>query len=383
VRPAAARGLPKRSVLIDHIELRLLTLPLVRPFETSLGRTDARELILVHVRGEGEAGWGECVADVHPYYSAETTVTAWYVLRDHVAPRVLGVLFSHPSDILPALSQIRGHRMAKAAVEMACWDLFSRQQRQPLGRLLGGVRREIASGVSIGIQGSMEELADRIAEERAAGYRRIKIKVKPGWDEGVVEFVREKFGDALPLMVDANGAYRFEDAERLSRLDRFGLMMIEQPLDDEDVLEHSRLQARLATPVCLDESIVSARRAEEAMALGACRVVNIKPGRLGGHAESIQVHDVCARHKVPVWHGGMLETGIGRMHNVHLASLENFSLPGDIASSRRYFAPDLIEPAVEVSPDGTIPVPDAPGLGVEVVEDRVERATRERLTLTS
>ena len=365
---------------IDAVELRLLKLPLVRPFETSFGRTDVREFVLVRVDGEGEVGWGECVADEHPFYSSETTVTEWYILRDYLVPRLLGVRFDHPGAILPAVADIRGHRMAKAAIEMAMWDLFARQRRQPLSVLLGGVRTEIASGVSIGIQPSLEDLAERIAEELAAGYRRIKIKVKPGWDVEAVAFVRDRFG-GVPLMVDANAAYTLADAPMLAALDRFDLMMIEQPLDEEDIQDHARLQAQVATPVCLDESIVSAHRAEEAIALGACRVVNIKPGRVGGHAESIRVHDVCAAHGVPVWHGGMLETGIGRMHNVHLASLSNFSLPGDIAASRRYFRPDLVEPEVTVRADGTIAVPRSPGLGVEIIEDRISRATLETLTL--
>jgi O-succinylbenzoate synthase len=367
-------------VHIDVVELRLIKLPLVRAFETSFGRTDAREIVLVRVRGEGEVGWGECVADEHPLYSSETTVTEWYILRDYLVPRLLGVRFDHPDGILPALADIRGHRMAKAAIEMAMWDLYARQCGRPLSALLGGVRAEIASGVSIGIQPSLEELAARIAEELSAGYRRIKIKVKPGWDVEAVAFVRDRFGD-VPLMVDANAAYTLADAPMLTALDRFGLMMIEQPLDEEDILDHARLQARVATPLCLDESITSAHRAEEAIAAGACRVVNIKPGRVGGHAESIRVHDVCAEHGLPVWHGGMLETGIGRMHNVHLASLANFSLPGDIAASRRYFRPDLVEPEVAVRADGTIAVPRSPGLGVEVVEDRVAQATLETLTL--
>jgi O-succinylbenzoate synthase len=245
-----------------------------------------------------------------------------------------------------------------------------------LSRMLGGTRREIASGVSIGIQDSLEDLAARVRTELDAGYRRIKIKIKPGWDVSAVDAVRTRFG-AVPLMVDANAAYTLADAPHLAALDRFDLMMIEQPLAYDDVRDHAALQRQIQTPICLDESIHSVRAAEDALALDACRIINIKPGRLGGHAESIRVHDLCAERGVPVWHGGMLESGIGRAHNIHLASLPNFSLPGDIAASRRYFVPDLIEPGIEVAPDGTVPVPTGPGIGVTVDWDRVEAATRQ------
>jgi O-succinylbenzoate synthase len=266
--------------------------------------------------------------------------------------------------------------MAKAAVEMAAWDLAARARNAPLGRLLGGTRAEIASGVSIGIQDSLEDLAAKVRTELDAGYRRIKIKIKPGWDVAAVEMIRARFG-GIPLMVDANAAYTLADATHLADLDRFDLMMIEQPLDYDDLRDHAALQRSIATPVCLDESIHSVRAAEEAIALGACRIVNIKPGRLGGHAQSIRVHDLCAAHGIPVWHGGMLESGIGRAHNIHLASLPNFTLPGDIAASRRYFAPDLIEPGIDVSPQGTVAVPTGPGIGVHVDWDRVKAATIE------
>jgi O-succinylbenzoate synthase len=268
--------------------------------------------------------------------------------------------------------------MAKAAVEMAAWDLFARQQGVPLSELFGGTRQAIASGVSIGIQDSLEQLVERVAAERAAGYQRIKIKIKPGWDLAAVERVRSCFGD-VPLMVDANGAYQLGDAGHLQELDRFELMMIEQPLEFDDIRDHARLQARLRTAICLDESIHTVRNAAEAIDAAACRTINIKPGRLGGHAQSIEVHDLAARHGIPVWHGGMLESGIGRAHNIHLSTLPNFTLPGDVAASRRYYAPDLIDPEIDVAPDGTIAVPAGPGIGVNVVSDRVERATVEVL----
>jgi O-succinylbenzoate synthase len=332
--------------------------------------------VLVTVEEAGAIGLGECVADAHPYYSAETTGTAWHVIRDFLAPLVLGRQFEHPRDILDTFARVRGHHMAKAAVEMAAWDLYARQQGVSLARLLGGAGEAIASGVSIGIQDSLDQLVERVGIERAAGYRRVKIKIKPGWDVGAVEMIRERFG-AIKLMVDANAAYTLGDAAHLAALDRFDLMMIEQPLEYDDVRDHAELQRRIATPVCLDESIHSVRAAEDALTLGACRIINIKPGRLGGHGQSIHVHDLCAAQRIPVWHGGMLESGIGRAHNIHLASLPNFTLPGDIAASRRYFSPDLIEPGIEVSADGMVAVPTGPGIGVNVDWDRVQAATVE------
>jgi O-succinylbenzoate synthase len=367
-------------VRIERLELRLLRLPLVRFFETSFGRVDERVFLLVTVEGEGATGVGECVADANPFYSAETTRTAWHIISEFLAPLVLGRTFVHPREIYGALAPVRGHQMAKAAVEMAAWDLAARQQGVSLSALLGGSRTSIESGVSIGIQDSLEELVARVAIERDAGYRRVKIKIKPGWDVGAVERIRARFGD-IPLMVDANAAYSLADAARLSELDRFGLTMIEQPLDDDDIRDHATLQARLRTAICLDESIRTVKRAEEAIALGACRVINIKPGRVGGHAESIRLHDLAAAHGIPVWHGGMLESGIGRAHNIHLSTLPNFSLPGDVAASRRYYVPDLIDPEITVSAQGTIDVPRGPGIGVCIVSERVAAATREIMEL--
>lgn len=362
---------------IERLELRLLRLPLVHFFETSFGRSHDRLFILITVFGDGAEGWGECVAEEGPYYSPETTETAWHIISAFIAPRVLGTKFSHPRDILPALATIRGHRMAKAGVEMAAWDLFARQQQVPLSRALGGTRSRIESGVSVGIQDSLDQLLRKIETELAAGYRRIKIKIKPGWDLDAVRAVRDRFGP-IRLMADANAAYRLEDADRLRALDAYDLMMIEQPLGYDDVLDHARLQQRMATPICLDESIHDAKTAAEAIELGACRIINVKPGRVGGHAESIALHDTCAARHVPVWHGGMLESGIGRAHNIHLASLPNFALPGDIAASKRYYVPDLIDPPVEIAADGTIPVPDAPGIGVTIDLARVDAATLRR-----
>jgi O-succinylbenzoate synthase len=367
-------------VKIDRLELRLLKLPLVQFFETSFGRIYDKHFILVRIDGDGASAFGECVAELDPYYSAETNDTVWHIIASFIAPRVLGVGFEHPRDIFPALKAIRGHNMAKAAVEMAAWTLFAVQRNEPLSRVLGGSRDRIASGVSIGIQDSLDQLAAKVEGELAAGYRRIKIKIKPGWDIDAVRTIRTRFG-SIPLMVDANAAYSLEDAERLARLDEFDLMMIEQPLDYDDISDHAILQKRLKTPICLDESIKSVRDAATAIAAGACRIINIKPGRLGGYRESIRVHDLCADHGLPVWHGGMLESGIGRAANVHLSTLPNFSLPGDVAASKRYFNPDLIDPPIEVAGDGTIAVPRGPGLGVSIVEERIERATLRRLVL--
>ena len=357
-----------------------MKLPLVHFFETSFGRIDDKHFIVVRAEGGGAAGYGECVAEQDPYYSAETNETVWHVIKDFLAPRVIGAAFAHPRDVFPALGAIRGHHMAKAAVEMAAWDLFATLGGIPLSRAIGGTRDRIASGVSIGIQPSLDALAAKVERELAAGYRRIKIKIKPGWDIRPVEFLRERFG-AIPLMVDANAAYTLADAGHLAALDAFALMMIEQPLDYDDIADHATLQRRLQTPICLDESIKSVHIAREAIAAGACRIINIKPGRVGGIAQSIALHDLCASHQMPVWHGGMLESGIGRAANVHLSTLPNFSLPGDVAASQRYFDPDVIDPPIEVAADGTIAVPTGAGLGVGICAERLERATLRKLTL--
>jgi len=364
-------------VRIERIELRLVKLPLVRFFETSFGRVYDRTFIVTRLDGDGATAYGECVADDNPYYSSETTETAWHVISDFLAPLVTGVTFAHPREVFPAMARVRGHQMAKAAIEMAAWDLHAKQAGRPLREVLGGARTEIAAGVSIGIQDSLELLAERVAAELADGYRRIKIKVKPGWDVDAAAMIRGRFG-AIPLMVDANAAYTLGDADHLAALDEFDLMMIEQPLDYDDIADHAALQRRLTTAICLDESIHSVRAGRDALDAGACRIINIKPGRVGGHAESIRLHDLCASRGVPVWHGGMLESGIGRAHNLHLSALPNFSLPGDVAASRRYYEPDLIEPGITVQPDGMIRVPDGPGIGVRIVDDRLERATLRR-----
>ncbi|HJZ70271.1 MAG TPA: o-succinylbenzoate synthase [Vicinamibacterales bacterium] len=365
---------------IERLELRLLKLPLVHFFETSFGRIDDKHFILVRVDGGGVSGYGECVADVDPYYSSETNDTCWHIISDFIAPRVIGADFAHPRAVFPALRAIRGHNMAKAAVEMAAWDLYAKQRGEPLSRTLGGARDRIESGVSVGIQNSLDELVATVERELAAGYRRIKIKVKPGRDLDAVEALRARFGP-IPMMVDANAAYSITDADHLAALDAYDLMMIEQPLDYDDVADHAALQRRLRTPICLDESIKTVGIASQAIAAGACRIINIKPGRVGGFAESVRLHDLCASRRVPVWHGGMLESGIGRAANIHLSTLPNFTLPGDIAASRRYFDPDLIEPPIEVAADGTIAVPTAPGIGVAIRHDRIDAATLKQIVI--
>lgn len=361
---------------IDKVELRRLRLPLVRPFETSFARVHDRTFLLITVHGDGLEGWGECVAEATPYYSAETAATAWHVLTEFLVPSILGVDLTSAADVWGRLARVRGHQMAKAALEMAAWDLEARQKSMPLWKLLGGDGRPVASGVSIGIQPSLAALEERVDADLADGYRRVKIKIKPGWDLEPARHLRKRHPD-LALMVDANAAYTLDAAEHLAGLDDLNLMMIEQPLEYDDVGRHAALQARIATPVCLDESIHSLGIAEDAIARGACRIINIKPGRLGGHLQSKLVHDACAAAGVPVWHGGMLETGIGRAHNLHLSTLPNFTLPGDVAASRRYYAPDLIEPGIEVRPDGTIEVPSGTGIGVTIDTDRVRSATED------
>jgi o-succinylbenzoate synthase len=359
---------------IDRIEVRGLRLPLRSPFETSFGRTEEKEFLLVSVSADGVTGHAECVADVDPYYLPETNGTVRHVLRDFLAPLLLTREVGSPRDVLPAFARVRGHEMAKAALEMAVWELEARREGVPLHRLLGGRGGEIASGVSIGLQRDATALLEKVAAEVAAGYLRIKIKIKPEHDRDLVEAIRGRF-PTVPLMVDANSAYSLADVPLFQSLDAFDLMMVEQPLAWDDIVDHAALQARIRTPVCLDESIHSADDARRALDLGACRIVNIKVGRVGGFAGALAVHDVCRAREVPVWCGGMLESGIGRLANVHLQTLPGFTLPGDTSASARYFEEDLVDPPVVVSPRGTIDVPEGPGIGHEIVWPRVEKAT--------
>jgi O-succinylbenzoate synthase len=361
-------------VRLDRIEVRRITLPLVSAFETSFSRTTRKRFLLVSASGDGVTGHGECVADDDPFYLPETNETVLHVLRDFLAPIALGLDLRHPRELVPAFSRVRGHEMAKAALEMAVFELWARREGAPLYRLLGGRGGAVAAGVSVGLQDDDAALVERVSAEVAAGYRRVKIKIKPGRDLSAVAAVRRSFPD-LPLMVDANSAYTLADAEHLARLDPFGLMMIEQPLGWDDIVDHAALAPRLSTPVCLDESIRSADDARRALSLGACRIVNVKVGRVGGFAGALGVHDACRARGAPVWCGGMLESGIGRLANVHLQTLPGFTLPGDTSASARYFEEDLVDPPVEVARNGTIAVPEGPGIGHAIVWRRVERAT--------
>jgi O-succinylbenzoate synthase len=338
-------------------------MPLVHFFETSFGRTTTREIILVEVISDGVSGWGEVTCGEHPFYNEEWTGGAWLLLKEYVVPAALGRRLESAADAAKIAAGMRGHRMTRGGFEAACHDLEARIKGIPLWKQIGGgARREIPCGVSIGIQDSVAQLLGKIRVEVESGYRRIKIKIKPGWDVDVIREVRREFPSIL-LMADANSAYTLADIEHLKRLDEFNLMMIEQPLAHDEIIDHARLQAALQTPICLDECIRTAHHAEQAIRMGACRIINIKLGRVGGHSEARKVHDVCAANRVPVWCGGMLEAGVGRAHNIALSTLENFVLPGDVSASRRYWTRDIIDPWVEVSPQGTIAVRDEPGFG--------------------
>jgi len=370
-------------VIISSIELREIRLPLVHFFETSFGRTTERRIILVRViDSDGAEGWGECVAGEGPFYSYEWAEAAWATLRDFLAPMVVGQTAETAAFIYDLVKRVRGHRMAKAAIETACWDLEARRAGMPLWKHLGGVNREIPCGVSIGIQESPEGLLEKIEKELADGYQRIKIKIKPGWDTDIVREVRKRFPDIL-LMGDANSAYALADVEVFKTLDEFKLMMIEQPLAHDDIFDHAELQKLIKTPICLDESVHNAEDAKHAIDLGSCRIINVKLGRVGGHSEAQRVERLCRERKVPIWCGGMLESGIGRAHNIAMSTLAGFTLPGDVSASSRYWNEDIIEPAVTVSAHGTIAAPDKPGLGFEVKTALIDQLTVRRETISA
>ena len=348
---------------INRVILRQISMPLVHFFETSFGRTTKRDMILVEVQGEGLSGWGEVTAGENPFYNEEWTESAWLILREYVAPRFIDKILASPADAAPLTAHIRGHNMGRGGLEAAVWDLAARLENVPLWRKIGGgARREIPCGVSLGIHNTIDDLLARIERELADGYQRIKLKIKPGWDIDVVRRVRERW-PSIKLSVDANSAYTLADADHLRQLDEFYLMMIEQPLSHDEIIDHAELQAKLATPICLDECIRTAHHAEQAIRLRACGIINIKLGRVGGFSEAKKVHDVAQAAGIPVWCGGMLEAGIGRAHNVALSTLPNFTLPGDVSASKRYWARDIIQPPVEVSPQGTIVIRDEPGFG--------------------
>jgi o-succinylbenzoate synthase len=359
---------------IDAIYLRELNLPLVRPFQTSFGITKDRRVLLAEIYSEGLIGWGECTAGEHPHFSEESVDSCWQVILDELGPTLAASSPENGGQCPRIFGQVRGNRMAKAMLENAIWDLEAQRQGISLSQLLGGVRESIPCGVSLGIQSSIPELLDIITREVAAGYQRIKLKCKHGWDLKVFERVRDKFPE-ITLSCDANSAYKLKDADHLASFDQFDLLMVEQPLWYDDFYFHSMLQKRLNTPICLDESIRNRRDALAAIEMESCRIINIKLGRVGGFSEALAVHNAAFERGIPVWCGGMLESGIGRSHNIALSSLENFSLPGDVSASKRYWAEDIIEPEVTVSNEGEIAIPDTAGRGYEVRTDLVEKLT--------
>jgi O-succinylbenzoate synthase len=364
-------------VKLQAVELRRIRLPLVAPFETSFGVQTERDVLLLKAITDAGEGWGECVAGEEPNYSSEYVEAAQHVLIHHLVPRLLEREVTADA-VAPALRPVHGHNMAKAALEMAVLDAELRARGESFGQFFGAVRAEVDSGVSVGIQPSIPELLRTVGGYLEEGYRRIKLKIKPGWDVEPVRAVRERFRD-VPLQVDANTAYKLADAEHLAELDEFDLLLIEQPLPEEEILAHAKLAQTVRTPICLDESITSAQWAADAIELGACRIINVKPGRVGGYLEARRIHDLCASRGVPVWMGGMLETGIGRAGNVAMAAMPNFTLPGDTSASDRYFHRDITQPFV--LRDGRLDVPTGPGLGVSIDEEYLDSITHWEGTL--
>jgi o-succinylbenzoate synthase len=363
------------------MELREIRLPLKEPFRISSGVVSERRIMLLELHDyDGISAVSECVAGEYPNYSPETIDTAWHAIVNWIAPRVTHRAIEHTAVYDMLETDIRGHDMAKAAVEMGCWALFAMRNQLPLTRVLAGTRAEVAVGISLGIQDSPEALVARARAAHAQGYQKIKLKIMPGRDVEFVRAVRAALPDAH-LMADANNAYQLSDANHLAQLDEFGLMMIEQPLDHQDIVQHAALQQRLKTPVCLDESITSLQRAKDMVELGSGRIINIKPGRVGGFTSSLRIHDFCQENRVPVWCGGMLESGVGRAYNVALASLPNFTMPGDLSPSSRYWERDIVRPEWTMSADGLVQVPDAAGIGVDVDYDRVDDLTVRKETI--
>jgi O-succinylbenzoate synthase len=366
---------------VERVELLVITASLRTPFETSFGKVQHRHILIARLHADGLSGYGECAARDGPWYCAETIESALHILRDFLVPLTLGRTIAGPEELSGLFAPVRGNNMAKATLEMAFWDLWAKAQGIPLSRALGGVRDQIASGVSIGIQDNPATLFELIERHLAEGYRRIKLKIRPGHDLQIGREVRRRFPD-VPLMLDANSAYTLADRPLFRALDELDLLMIEQPLAHDDIVDHAALQREIRTPICLDESIRTPEDGRKAIELGSCRVVNVKTGRMGGHTPSRRLHDVCRERDIPVWCGGMLETGIGRAHNVAMASLPNFRLPGDVSASDRYYTEEIIAPPFTLSPAGTIAVPEGPGIGVQVLEDVLERLTERRETFT-
>jgi len=369
------------TLIIQSIELREIRLPLINFFETSFGRTTERRIVLARVRdANGGEGWGECTAGEGPFYSYEWTAAVWSTLIEFLGPMLIGQQIETAAHVFSAMNHVRGHRMAKATLETACWDLEAKDAGIPLWKHLGGTRPEVFSGVSIGIQDTPEILLAKIRKEVDAGYQRIKIKIKPGWDRNIIERVRKEFPD-IRLMGDANSAYQLSDVPLFQQLDQFNLMMLEQPLAHNDIFDHATLQRQIKTPVCLDESIHSAEDAIHAISLGSCRIINVKLGRVGGHAEAKRIEKVARENEIPIWCGGMLESGIGRAHNIAMSTLAGFTLPGDVSASARYWEEDIIEPPVTVSSHGGIKAPDAPGIGFSLNLPRIDALTVRKQTV--
>lgn len=375
---------------IDRIELRLIKMPLTAPFETSFGVELVEEHIIVRVDGDGITGWGECVASEGPWYSYETNQTAWHVLRDFLIPQLFKGELSAPQELPAMASRVRGHNMAKAGLEAALWDWFGKKENKSLAQLFNAAQKtdptcqlpeKITVGVSVGLQSSPSALVDKVRGYLQDGYTRIKIKIKPGHDIELVRALRAEF-PKIRLQVDANSAYTLADADIFRAVDDADLLLIEQPLSNDDIFQHIKLQRELKTAICLDESIHSVDDADAALELGACRIINIKPGRVGGYTEAIKIHDLAAKHNAPVWCGGMLESGIGRAGNVAIASLPNFTLPGDLSASRRYYHQDIVEPEFEVDAEGKMKVPTGAGIGVEVSQKNLDAVTESSQVFT-
>lgn len=365
---------------IEQIQLKRLKMPLKSAFETSFGKTTEKEMILVMAHSGGQTGYGECVALAQPIYNEETNNTVWTMLEEFLIPIVLKEEIPHPEKINKLFAFMKRNHMAKAALEGAIWDLYSKQQGISLSEALGGTRKEIEVGVSIGIESTTDALLTKVQQFIEEGYKKIKIKIKPGWDLEPIHAIRETFGYDIPLMADANSAYTLADTDVLKQLDQFQLMMIEQPLAHDDIVDHSTLQKQLETPICLDESIHSVEDARKAIELESCRIINIKIGRVGGLTNAKEIHDFCEKHNVPVWCGGMLEAGIGRAHNIAIASLSNFTIPGDTSASDRYWQQDIIEPAVILTKQGIVTVPTTPGIGYHVNDEIVSKFTVQEKT---